>query len=224
MMQPEGADSPTFKRKRFNMTMAYLFSGLASKREGFAAELGKHGVDCVEFDIVDDPQAQNLVDEEVFQNLMLMITSGLHGLLIKPPRATFSILPCAGDGGPQPPREPWGKELFCRSDLKPHEKEQARVGTLLALRSLRASEAAVSIGIPVIHEHPLETEDKVSVYHFPQLQDPLRRPRVRRYDVVPCESVAPSMRRATVATWMVELEPSLHERQVKGIHGFSSSA
>ena len=150
-MQPEGADSPTFKRKRFNMTMAHLFSGLVSKREGFAAELGKHGVDCVEFDIVSDPQAQNLVDEEVFQNLMLMIMSNaLHGLLIKPPRAAFSMLPCAGDGGPQLSREPWGKELFGRSDLKLHEKEQARVGTLLALRSLRAFEAAVSIGIPVI--------------------------------------------------------------------------
>ena len=45
----------------------------------------------------------------------------------------------------------------------------------------------------------------MSVYHFPEWQDLLRRPGVRRYDVVPCESVAPSMRRATVVTWMVEL-------------------
>ena len=216
------------KRKFFDITVAHLFSGPAGRSDGFAAELAKRGIHCMEFDIVNDPHAQNLVDEGVFQDLMLKITSGtFEGLLMGPPCETFSVARCEDDGGPKPLREAWGKGLYGKSDLSREEKEQARVGTLLAFRALFAFKAAIDQGIPAVHEHPLEQPDQVSVYHFPEWQEVLRRPGVRRFDIVQCHLGALSVKPTTLITWLVELDhlPTTckhprHWMRVKGVRTY----
>ena len=124
--------------------------------DGFAAELAKRGVKCMEFDILNDPQEQNLLDEDVFWKLLNQVRARkFEGLLMKPPSVTFSAYVADGD----PLRRPWGKGLYGCSGLGSVEKTKVREGTLMAYGALKIFESAVELDIPAVHVHPLERED-----------------------------------------------------------------
>ena len=145
-------------------------------------------------------------DEELFNNILAEIRAGVYaGILLGPPCETFSNARNEHDGGPRPLRGPWGKDLYGYSHLLPDEKEQVRIGTMLALRALVVFELAIDLDIPAVHEHPLEEQDGVSIYHFEAWQRLLSKSGVNRYDIVQCELGAPSVKPTTLVTWKVVL-------------------
>ena len=187
-------------------TFLHLFSGPASRKDGFAELLKMRGSECIEFDIINDPVGQNLLDEELFNNILAEIKAGVYaGILLGPPCETFSNARNEHDGGPRPLRGPWGKDLYGYSYLLPDEKEQVRIGTMLALRALVVFELAIDLDIPAVHEHPLEKQDGVSIYHFEAWQRLLSKSGVNRYDIVQSELGAPSVKPTTLVTWKVVL-------------------
>lgn len=91
-------EGSTFRSRDLNIWFAHLFSGPAESSDGFAAELARRGVKCMEFDILNDPQEQNLLDEDVFWKLLNQVRARkFEGLLMKPPSVTFSAYVADGD-------------------------------------------------------------------------------------------------------------------------------
>lgn len=110
----------------------YLFSGPKRDVDGFGKFCEANGFACKyvdkEFDDTD------LVDLQTWSDLEATLPE-YDGYLMSPPCSTFTPARREGDGGPRPLRTSWGPERYGRKDLKSHEKEKVKVGTLLAKRA-----------------------------------------------------------------------------------------
>ena len=121
-----------------------IFAG--PEREGDAEQVGKEiGMDVVCFDILRSKH-HNLLDDLIWGGIGTDVEAGVYdGVLMAPPCGTF----CRARRGIEGPRaiRTTGKPYGIK-DITPQEKEAARIGTSLALRSLAMARICESLLIP----------------------------------------------------------------------------
>lgn len=95
------------------------------------------GAEVDEFDIINDPELQDLASVEVWEKALRVCQS-------RRPCSTFSAARTSRerDHMPRALRGPEDPDLYGFRDLRPEDKEKVRMGTLLASR---AAEAALAL-------------------------------------------------------------------------------
>jgi len=167
--------------------------------DGFAAAVSFLGGRAVEYDTLNDPEVQNLLDEQVWAELRASILAGKYaGALMGPPCSTFSAarsLP----GGPRPLRGAEGQDLYGLQGLAPKEQEQVKSGTLLALRAFSVAALLTQQGAPWIIENPAWREGHPHMFRLAEAA-PLRKSGARDYELVQRTLGADSEKRTALLT------------------------
>ena len=161
----------------------YLFSGPKRDVDGFGKFCEANGFACKyvdkEFDDTD------LVDLQTWLDLEATLPE-YDGYLMSPPCSTFTPARREGDGGPRPLRTSWGPERYGRKDLKSHEKEKVKVGTLLAKRACDTATHAQLEDKPWVLEQPHWREDSTSMFTLDEFQNLLQQDGVRIFTLAQC--------------------------------------
>jgi len=153
----------------------YGFSGPAGRADGFEAWARRAG-NAVKLNVsvfmADATNGVDLADELTWERLLreLAASGGYDASLWSPPCSTFSAarnLP----GGPPPLRGPRPPELYGLHHLTYKQKEQVRLGTLLACRAAQGIRAHRGCDRPYILENPAEPEDGPSLFNLPEIVD-----------------------------------------------------
>eukprot|EP00439_Symbiodinium_sp_Y106_P060007 s2027_g8.t2 len=184
------------RRSRF----LHLFSGPAGRPDGLRAMLAGMDCECEEYDIINGDR-YDLADDAVYNQLKAEVEGGgFDGGVLGPPCHTFSNARREDDGGPRPLRAPGPKLIYGRVDLRPEEKEDVRLGTLLALRALEVFMLLRAQGRPVLLEQPRWRQDtgKVSMFLLPEFRRVLAMDGVKMVHIVQCAYGAPSEKPTTL--------------------------
>lgn len=136
-----------------------LFSGPADRTDSIANILRGFGAEVDEFDVINEPELQNLASMEVWEKVLRDCRKGRYdGAGFMPPCSTLSAARTSGEGesSPRALRGPEGPDLYGFRDLRSEDKEKARMGTLLASRAAEAAftlaECRRGIGVPWFFE------------------------------------------------------------------------
>ena len=129
-------DSSSKLRSASSSKLLYLFSGKYGLPGGFDERVALRG-GSVEFMDLEVSAEHDLCDDFVFETVLRRIANGDfdNGVMMSPPCSTFSRALSVPLRGSTPP------ELYGRKDLVGKDKEKARIGTLCALRCVRAVKA-----------------------------------------------------------------------------------
>ena len=111
-----------------------------------------------------------------------------------PPCSTFTRVRSDTDGGPRVLRGNDGPELLGLPDLTPPEKEQVRLGTLLASRSGEGISMQSLAGRPWLIENPPEEVDNPSLFRVPPVASATGGNNVRRHVMPQCPFGSLSMK------------------------------
>ena len=172
LLQKEaGGDANNMATPRKPMFLR-LFSGPSGRKDGLAAALRHLGSNCEDWEIVNG-DLYDLADDATYRKLRQRIADGyFDGGLLGPPCHTFSNARKENDGGPRPLRRPGDRGIYGRTDLTPEEKEDVRLGTLLALRALDVFKCLREQGKPVILEQParVDDEESISMLNLPEFK------------------------------------------------------
>ena len=166
----------------------HLFSGPAGRSDGLAAALKRLGCECEDWDIVNG-SVYDLADDATFRQLRARVQRGeFDGGLLGPPCHTFSNARKENDGGPRPLRLPGDRDIYGRPGLTPEEKEDVRLGTLLALRAADIFLCFYKLKKPVILEQPAQQneESAVSMLNLPEFKRILGLQGVKHVKVAQC--------------------------------------
>ena len=162
LQKEAGGDASNMATPR-NPLFLRLFSGPSGRKDGLAAALRQLGSNCEDWDIVNGDLCV-LADDATYRKLRRRIVNGVFdGGLLGPPCHTFSNARKEDDGGPRPIRRPGDRGIYGRSDLTPDEKEDVRLGTLLALRALDVLRCLREQDKPVILEQPARVDDEEAI-------------------------------------------------------------
>ena len=116
-----------------------LFAGPEGREGGFASWCQFYGASVVEYDIVNDPERQNLADRAARGRVVADIESNVYsGAKLDPPCNAFSV---ARDvpGGPPPLRGECGSNRDGHAELGQDDRERVRLGALLVPRACHAA-------------------------------------------------------------------------------------
>ena len=156
-----------FRRACNGMKLLSLFHRFRRPEDGIEFFAERFGVEIDAYDTEIDA-AHNLPDEGLWSRLLERIhnkeyAGGVGGA----PCSTFSATRNANDGGPVPLRGPWAPDFCGLKHIKPAEKEQVRLGTLLAHRKAEAFAAFGQIQRPFWAETPARRDNAPSVFNLP---------------------------------------------------------
>jgi hypothetical protein len=156
------------------MRVLYMFSGPSAREDGvgtFTAMAGERDgrkVSVVYVDVLNGDEF-DMADQVKFEDLLARVQSGIFcAALLSPPCSTFSRAR-GRPGGPRVVRGVTGAERYGLRDLKPHEKEAVRLGTLLATRAAAVASACHGAGIPWLLENPAERTGETSIFNLDEL-------------------------------------------------------
>eukprot|EP00972_Heterocapsa_arctica_P006986 1022179-Heterocapsa_arctica.AAC.1 len=124
-----------------DILILYAFSGHAGRPDGFEHFVEACGALCCMIDAEIDPVAHDLSDERVRHDLMRNISElKFRGSLWSPPCGTFSAARSISRGpfGPVPPTSATGPGRYGLPRLSPQNKDEVRLGTLLAVSTIAA--------------------------------------------------------------------------------------
>ncbi len=173
---PSAAGGPAAAAEEAGRTAArlvalYLFSGFAGKPEGLDSLLAQEGWGCEMVDIENGRQF-DLAEDAVFEGWLRRIRDReFSALFMSPPCSTFSAARSMPGSGPRPLRGEHPPDLFGFAWLRGREKEQARLGTLLATRAAIAARLALDLGLPWGVETPEPRAGQPSVFKLPVFRD-----------------------------------------------------
>lgn len=160
-----------------------MFSGPKREVDGFGKFCEANGFACKyvdkEFDNTD------LVDLQTWSELEATLPE-YDGYLLSPPCSTFTPARREADGGPRPLRTSKGPERYGRKDLKAHEKEKVKTGTLLAKRACDTATHAHEQDKPWVLEQPHWREDSTSMFTLDEFQQLQQRDGVKIYTLAQC--------------------------------------
>ena len=146
---------------------------LAEEAQAFGTLLG---VDVVvdEYD-TENGEEGDLADDErwmVVENRLLAYY--YDGLVESPPCSTYTEARTGGsEWEPQPLRTAEGPGHYGWADLVGQDKEDARLGTLLALRAARAAEICLQVSVPWLLEHPWTEGGETSMLNLDEWREVL---------------------------------------------------
>ena len=160
-----------------------MFSGPKREVDGFGTFCEANGFACKYVDKEFD--GTDLVDLQTWSELEATLPE-FDGYLLSPPCSTFAPARRDGDGGPRPLRTPQGPERYGRKDLRAHEKEKVKVGTLLAKRAHDTATHAHLEDKPWVLEQPHWREGSTSMFTLDEFQDLLQREDVKNFTLAQC--------------------------------------
>ena len=165
----------------------YLYSGPARYEDAVA--LGRVlGLEVLPMDVLRS-LTHDLADQHIWDDVVRLAKPGrFDGFLMSPPCLTYSIV-MSKPGGPPPLRGESPPEIFGFSHLNAKEREQVRLGTLIAERGADIADLADNeLDLtPWIAETPKVRRGHPSVFKLPRwLQIRLRRT-TRQADLDQCE-------------------------------------
>ena len=198
-------------RKERKPRFLHMFSGPSGRKDGLASSLNSLGCDCEEWDIVNG-EAYDLADDATYQLLKQRISQGeFDGGLLGPPCHTVSNARRDSDGGPRPLRLSGDRDIYGRPGLSPEEKEDVRMGTLLALRAADTFMIFYELGKPVILEQPSRPEhgDAISMLNLPEFKRILKLGGVQHSKVAQCNYGAASEKPTSLMHFMVSFGDAL---------------
>lgn len=175
----------------------YAFSGPQGRADGFEVWARRAGAAKrlnVKVNMLDLVNGKDLADEITWQGVLKSLEEDkVHASLWSPPCSTFSVVRTL-PGGPPVLRGPTGVELYGLKHLKPEHKEQARIGTLLALRAAEGIQVQRLAGRPWLLESPSPVQGCASIFALPEVIDAGGRDAIST-DFVQCELGAESKKR-----------------------------
>ena len=154
------------------MRFLHLFSGPTGRSDGLASFIRRAGHECEEWDIVNGEKF-DLADDATYQQLKSRILNEeFDGCMLGPPCHTFSNARREDDGGPRPLRTASARGIYGRADIKPEEKEDLRLGTLLALRAVEVFGLFVNQHKPALLEQPARRPElgAISMFDLPEFK------------------------------------------------------
>ena len=161
----------------------YLFSGPKRDVDGFGKFCEANGFACTYVDKEFD--GADLVDLQTWQDLEATLPN-YDGYLLSPPCSTFTPARREGDGGPRPLRTARGPERYGRKDLRAHEKEKVKIGTLLSKRAHDTATHAHRNDKPWVLEQPHWRENSTSMFTLDEFQELLQQDGVKIYTLSQC--------------------------------------
>ena len=186
--------------QEFKGCILHLFSGPHNRHDGFAAFLRKHGWQCDEYDIVNGDH-ENLASDHVWNKVLDRIKNRFYeAMLAGPPCNTFTNARKFDDAGPRPLRSAEGPCRYGLDDLSPEQREQVRLGNLLAIRTCEAALQMDEVDRPSLIEQPKLKEDagSVSMFKLDEYLEYRKRAEVREYEVAQCNYGAPTSKPTTL--------------------------
>jgi hypothetical protein len=155
-------------------TLLYLFSGMTGLQGSFAqacdevaAKIGVI-VHVEEFDTLNDPSSQNIVDDEIWIGIKKKISAKHYsGGLMSPPCDSFGCRR-SDEFGAGPLRDCAGAGLYGRKCNTPDEKAKIRVANLLACRAAEAASLFSVIERPWICEQPSKKDGRPHMFDLQQ--------------------------------------------------------
>ena len=193
----------------------HMFSGPAGRSDGLASALRLLGCDCEDWDI-ENGDDFDLADDAAYRKLRSRVIQGeFDGGMLGPPCHTFSNARKEDDGGPRPLRLPGDRDIYGRSGLTPEEKEDVRLGTLLALRAADIFMCFYELDKPVILEQPLrpDNSDGISMLDLPEFKRLLALEGVRHVRLAQCNYGASSEKPTSLVHFKVGLADAVAECQ-----------
>ena len=160
-----------------------MFSGPKRDVDGFGKFCEANGFACKYVDKEFD--GADLVDLQTWLDLEATLPE-FDGYLLSPPCSTFTPARRDGDGGPRPLRTHQGPERYGRKDLKSHEKEKVKIGTLLPKRAHDTATHAQLEDKPWVLEQPHWREGSTSMFTLDEFQDLLQHEGVRIFTLAQC--------------------------------------
>ena len=160
-----------------------MFSGPKRDVDGFGKFCEANGFACKYVDKEFD--GTDLVDLQTWLDLEATLPE-FDGYLLSPPCSTFTPARRDGDGGPRPLRTHQGPERYGRKDLKSHEKEKVKIGTLLSKRAHDTATHAQLEDKPWVLEQPHWREGSTSMFTLDEFQDLLQQEGVRIFTLAQC--------------------------------------
>ena len=164
---------------RQTLRILYLFSG-KRKEESLAAEATAFGELIGVNVIVDEYDTENgeegdLADDERWMVIESRLLSDYYDAMVEsPPCSTFTDARTGGSGlEPQPLRTADGPGRYGRSDLIGQDKEEARLGTLLALRAAAAAKICLQVKVPWLLEQPWTEEHETAMLNLDEWREVL---------------------------------------------------
>ena len=152
-------------------TLLYLYSG-PYRADSVAEYIRSLGSDCMEVDI-EAKSTMDLLDCDVWQKLLDDIRSGKYfGIFASPPCCTFSVArkgkfdrgPCQLRGADMP-------QLYKGvAGLTQQEREQIKIGNVLADRAAEAVHWFAVRGYPWAIEQPARREGNPSMFNLPKFE------------------------------------------------------
>ena len=167
-----------------------MFSGLSDRRDSISNLVIAGGWAAHDVDIVNDPAghkySQDLGNEVSWAVFEKALKDGnINFVWLGTPCETWTLLRNTPPG-PRPLRsinEPFG---ISYKDITPEEKEQLRLGTYFALKSIEIASLCVDLGIPFAIENPREWKPGASLFRLPTMVELLGRPGVKMVDFDQC--------------------------------------
>ncbi len=181
------------------------FSGPAGRTDSIAAFLGDMGDTADERDVEIDPEAHDLLDRVVWEELLGQLPS-FGASLWAPPCSTFSASRGTRTGerhGPPPLRS--ADDIHGLPGLRGADKEKVRVGTALALQTAQALKKLTEARAPWIFETPWPRSGQPSITALPEMSEALSHSGVRRVQVDQCVFGAPTTKPTLFAMHRVEI-------------------
>eukprot|EP00974_Lingulodinium_polyedra_P056892 5472733-Lingulodinium_polyedra.AAC.1 len=124
-----------------------------------------------------------------------------------PPCSTFSSVRARkGSVGPRPVRTASGSGRYGLSDLYPSEKEDVRLGTLLALRACRGMKECIVADVPFIFETPWPKEGHPSITKLDEYLEVIGSGKVIEVKVDQCMYGAPTRKPTLLAGFGVDMQ------------------
>lgn len=164
--------------------MLYLFGGPRRDDDGFPYFCSRHSIACDIVDVEFDHE-HDLVDQHVWEQLRDKLHT-YDAFLLSPPCSTFTPARNSEDGGPRPLRTPTGNGRYGCKGLTIDEKEQVKVGTLLALRAHEVAQHAQQRDKPWILEQPHWRTDQTSMFTLDEFQSLLQFENVNIFTFAQC--------------------------------------
>lgn len=152
-------------------TLLYLYSG-PYRADSVAEYIRSLGSDCMEVDI-EAKSTMDLLDCDVWQKLLDDIQSGKYfGIFASPPCSTFSMARKGKfDRGPYQLRGAEMPQLYKGvAGLTQEEREQIKIGNVLADRAAEAVHWFAVRGYPWAIEQPARREGNPSMFNLPKFE------------------------------------------------------
>ena len=198
--RPPEATGPAADKPR---RVLLLYSGPADRKDGLPNYLRLLGCQVDAVDVINEGEHQNLLDETAWAFWMAKIRQGEYSVVFgAPPRETFSRARNYPGGHPplRSKEAPYGVP-----GLTPAQKEQARIGTVLAVRMAEACRAQQETGGRWGFEHPETREDEVNITDLHEVKALVAGPEVISIRFDQCIWGAPTTEPTVIYTWRLNL-------------------